>query len=171
MNQKWLSEYINNPRYSTVWVGYTSNNRGRIQASHAGVWLGYQGGKCFCSLRFRHSEPKVKFGDHFMGMIVSMVNLFESMNRYIDHDSVILVSNKTMKRVVEEAQYKWLANIEYKSRLFFWMHNLAPQIQVYESNVIPFSILREIVREEHKNIANHYANRDFYNFTSWNEEC
>lgn len=165
-----LERHLQNPRFDTVWIGYTSFSRKKIATSNYGIWLGYKQGELFAEMRFRQMVPKGKFGQVEWTHIKSLTALFDAMHPYIKSPPLILMSNKRAIRFLQKSDYKW-ANIstKEKSKIHFWLDTMTPELEWYNVLERPFCMLRELMLEEGENVSRKMVNGEFFDWTELKE--
>lgn len=170
----WLESKINDKEHEQVFIGYTSFTNKRVTTTNQGVWLGYDKGELFFQMRFRYHLPKVKFGKDVWTHIKAISVLFDSVGRYIRPYTPpkIIISSIKAQKFIENNVYKNLSvyeNIQDKQRFISYMDIFTPQFDYFQAVTPPYSLLRELVREDNKNVAKKVVDKSFYDYSSWND--
>lgn len=166
----WLDTQLNNPKYNEVIVGYTSYSRKKVTSVNNGIFIGYRKGKPFFWMKFREGVAKQRLGQDIWSHHKSLIGLFDKIHPYITSPPLILLSSKRAVKWLETSAYKWISiSDKDKSKLFFWVDVLNPTFESYDITSQPFSILREMCLKEGNNISNKVVNKEFYDYSQFDE--
>jgi hypothetical protein len=165
----YLDRHLLNPKFSEVYIGYTSFTRKKIATSNTGIWVGYRNGEPFFEMRFRYAFPKGKFSQDIWTHFKAVTFLCDNIWRHTSSPPLILVSSKRAVTFIQGQGYKWLPIGEQeKAKMYFWLDTLTPQIESYDALTPPFSLLRELMLEDSQHVSKKVAEKSFVDFTDLN---
>lgn len=172
MREIWLDEEFK--KSDQVFVGYTSFNRKKITTTNFGIWLGYDKGELFFQMRFRYHIPKSRFGKDVWTHIKSVISLFDAVGRYIKPMTVplILLPSQGAIKFIEKNTWKNLdvgegLGVAEKHKFTQYVNIYTPQFARYSATIPPYSMLREMMKQESVLVSNKIVNKGFYDYSNW----
>jgi hypothetical protein len=162
----YLDEHIKAPQHSTVFIGGTTYNMGRIKTTYNGMWLGYKDGLPFVEIRFVFQEKKTRFGDNVLAQVKSLEKLFRNAYKHMDSDTLVMVSSKRFIEWMNRGQYKWMDGLDVKAKLFTWFDAINPKLGWYNSLHPPYSLIREVLTNEKKEILSRPPSKEELSWTN-----